>query len=86
MKILTLMKIAGMTLKKILINQYEGINQILKYLSNSEKCIFSQMTGSGSCCFAAYKEREFANKAQLNFKESFPQLWSFVGENNTSDF
>ena len=69
--------------ENIAINEYEEINQILKYLSNSKKCIFSQMTGSGSCCFAAYEEKEFANKAQMNFKENFPQLWSFVGENNT---
>ena len=44
------------------------------------------MTGSGSCCFAVFKEREFASKAQLNFKKSFPKLWSFVGENNLSEF
>ena len=73
----------GNDFENIAINEYEEINQILKYLSNSKKCIFSQMTGSGSCCFAAYEEKEFANKAQMNFKESFPQLWSFVGENNT---
>ena len=73
----------GNDFENIAINEYEEINQILKYLSNSKKCIFSQMTGSGSCCFAAYEEKEFANKAQMNFKENFPQLWSFVGENNT---
>jgi len=76
----------GNDFENIIINQYEGISQILEYLSNREKCIFSQMTGSGSCCFAVFKEREFANKAQLNFKENFPKLWSFVGENNVSEF
>ena len=66
----------------IAINENEEINQILKFLSNSEKCIFSQMTGSGSCCFAAYEKKKYANKAQINFKANFPKLWCFLGENN----
>ena len=73
----------GNDFENIAIKENEEINQILKYLSSSEKCIFSQMTGSGSCCFAAYEKQEYANKAQINFKENFPKLWSFVGENNT---
>jgi len=73
----------GNDFENIAINENEEINQILRYLSNSEKCIFSQMTGSGSCCFAAYQKQEYANKAQMNLKENFPKLWSFVGENNT---
>ncbi len=73
----------GNDFEKIAINENEEINQILKYLSKSEKCIFSQMTGSGSCCFAVYEKKKYANKAQMNFKENFPKLWSFVGENKT---
>jgi len=69
--------------ENIAIRENEEINQILKYLSSTENCIFSQMTGSGSCCFAAYAKQEYANKAQMNLKENFPKLWSFVGENNT---
>ena len=73
----------GNDFENIAIQENEEINQIIKYLSSSEKCIFSQMTGSGSCCFAAYEKQEYANKAQMNLKENFPKLWSFVGENNT---
>jgi len=73
----------GNDFENIAILENEEINQILKYLSSSEKCIFSQMTGSGSCCFAAYEKQEYANNAQMNLKENFPKLWSFVGENNT---
>ena len=72
----------GNDFENIAIKENEEINQILKYLSSSEKCIFSQMTGSGSCCFAAYEKQEYANKAQVNLNENFPKLWSFVGENN----
>ena len=73
----------GNDFENIAIKENEEINQILKYLSSSEKCIFSQMTGSGSCCFAAYEKKEYANKAQISFNENFPKLWSLVGENNT---
>ena len=73
----------GNDFENIAIKENEEINQILKYLSSSEKCIFSQMTGSGSCCFATYEKQEYAKKAQVNLKENFPNLWSFVGENNT---
>ena len=72
----------GNDFENIAISENEEINQILKYLSSSEKCIFSQMTGSGSCCFAAYEKQDYANKAQMNLIENFPKLWSFVGENN----
>ena len=68
--------------QNIAIKENEEIKQILKYFSSSEKCIFSQLTGSGSCCFAAYEKQEYANKAQMNLNENFPKLWSFVGENN----
>ena len=68
--------------QNIAIKENEEIKQILKYFSSSEKCIFSQLTGSGSCCFAAYEKQEYANKAQTNLNENFPKLWSFVGENN----
>ena len=72
----------GNDFENIAIKENEEINQILKYLSSSEKCIFSQMAGSGSCCFAAYEKQEYANKVQISLKENFPKLWSFVGENN----
>ncbi len=76
----------GNDFENIAIRENEEINKILKYLSESEKCIISQMTGSGSCCFAAYEKQEDANKAQISFKEYFPKLWSFVGENNTINY
>ena len=72
----------GNDFENIAIKENEEINQILKYLSSSEKCIFSQMAGSGSCCFAAYEKRIYAIKAQEKFISKFPDLWSFVGENN----
>ena len=67
----------------IALNENEGIKLLLKYLSSSKDCIFAQMSGSGSCCFAVFEKQEYASKIHSNVKKNFPNLWSFVGENNT---
>ena len=73
----------GNDFENIVFKENQEINLLLKYLSNSEKCIFARMSGSGSCCFAVYEKQEYANRAHSKFKKKFPNLWSFVGENNT---
>ena len=67
---------------KIAIKENDEMNQLIKYLSNTNKCIFARMTGSGSCCYAAYEKQDFAIKAQKKIKENFPQYWSFAGKND----
>ena len=69
--------------ESIAIKENDEINNLLKFLSNSEGCIFARMTGSGSCCFGAFEKIKFANKSQIKLRDNFPKLWSFVGENNT---
>ena len=61
-------------------NQLKGIFQFLENLDN---VIFCRMTGSGSCCFAVFEKKEQAEIANEAFKLTFPDLWSFVCENNT---
>jgi len=73
----------GNDFEKIVIKENNEIDNLLRFLSNSEGCIFARMTGSGSCCFAAFERIKYANKSQKKLKEDFPKLWSFVGENNT---
>ena len=68
--------------EKIAIVDNDEIKKILTSLSNSEDVIFARMTGSGSCCYAVYSKIEYAEKAKRKFNEDFPDLWTFVGENN----
>ena len=68
--------------EKIAIQESEEISDILGFLSNSEKKIFSQLTGSGSSCFACYEKLEYAINAQNKLKNCFPKLWSIVCRNN----
>ena len=51
-------------------------------MENLDKSIFARMTGTGSCCYAAFEKEEHALKAMIYFKSKFPYLWSAVCENS----
>jgi len=72
----------GNDFEKILIKSNDEINQILIFLKQLKNVIFASLTGSGSCCYAAFDNRKNAVDAQNKFKYSFPNLWSFIAENN----
>ena len=66
-----------------IINQTSNeIIQILSFLRGLKKVIFSNLTGSGSCCYAAFENKNHAIKAKSEFNKNFPKLWSYIGENN----
>ena len=73
----------GNDFEKIAIKEHVEIDQLLKFLSNSKDCIFARMTGTGSCCYAAYDNLQNADIAQSRLQDNFPRLWSFVGKNNS---
>ena len=73
----------GNDFEKILHNNFRVVQEILDFLDNLNETIFSRMTGSGSCCYAAFETKKLANEAQVNFQSTYPELWTFVGENNT---
>ena len=73
----------GNDFESIAIKENNEIDNLLKFLSNRKGCIFARITGSGSCCFAAFNKIKYANESQIKLKYNFPKLWSFVGENNT---
>tara|TARA_Y100001970_G_scaffold287716_1_gene413050 strand:- start:1041 stop:1862 length:822 start_codon:yes stop_codon:yes gene_type:complete len=61
---------------------YKEIALILNYLRNLPNVIFSRLTGSGSCIFAAFESKKNAEKSSHIFKEKFPNLWFRIVENN----
>ncbi len=73
----------GNDFEKILRNNYKVVEEILDFLDNLNETIFSRMTGSGSCCYAAFETKKLAKEAEVNFQSAYPELWTFVGENNT---
>ena len=73
----------GNDFEKVVFKENSEFREITEFLENLDKVIFSRMTGTGSCCYAVFKKKEFALKANVIFKSNFPDLWSCVCENNT---
>ena len=71
----------GNDFEKIAIEEYQEIKNMLKFLQNSKNCIFSRMSGSGSCCYGVFKKEKDAISSQKDFHNTYPKLWSFVGNN-----
>ena len=72
----------GNDFEEIAITQNKEIISIFKFLKNLNNLVFYSLTGSGSCCYAAFKKKQHAIDAQIKFKTKFPYLWSFMAENN----
>ena len=72
----------GNDFEKVVSRENSEFIEIIDFLENLDKVIFSRMTGTGSCCYAVFRNKEFALEANLIFKSNFPDLWSCVCENN----
>lgn len=73
---------SGNDFEQFIVNSNKGFKHIFEFLENIPGSIFSRMTGSGSCCYAAFEEKDNALKAKELFNLNFPYLWSTVCENN----
>lgn len=62
--------------------KYSEIYLLLKYLKELPNVIFTGLTGSGSCIFAAFDNKKNAEKSSVIFKDRFKDLWFKVVENN----
>ena len=72
----------GNDFEKIIIRINEEVVAILNFFKNLEYVNFSRMTGSGSCCYAAFNKKKDAENAQKIFVKKFPLLWTLITENN----
>jgi len=73
----------GNDFEKIINRINEEVTQILNFFKDLEYVIFSRMTGTGSCCYAAFNKKKDAENAQKIFVKKFPLLWTLITENNT---
>ena len=73
----------GNDFEKFIIRINEEVTQILNFFKDLEYVIFSRMTGTGSCCYAAFDKKKEAENAQKIFVKKFPLLWTLITENNT---
>ena len=72
----------GNDFEKIITRTNEEITQILNFFKDLEYVIFSRMTGTGSCCYAAFDKKKDAENAQKIFVKKYPLLWTLITENN----
>ena len=73
----------GNDFEKIITRINEEVAKILNFLKDLECVIFSRMTGTGSCCYAAFNKKKDAENAQKIFVKKYPLLWTLITENNT---
>ena len=72
----------GNDFEKIVFKENKGYKEIYDFVANLNQVLFTRMTGSGSCIYAAFEKKEHANNANEVFKSNFKDLWSVVCENN----
>ena len=63
-------------------SKYDEIYSLLKFTRSLPEVIFTRLTGSGSCIFSAFENKNNAEKGLLKFKDRYPDLWIKVAENN----
>ena len=51
------------------------LKDLLSDLSSLENRIFASMSGSGSCCYAAFKNFKDAKKSLKTIKSIYPDYW-----------
>ena len=72
----------GNDFEKIVRDENKEIADLLDFLSNLDKIVFSRMTGSGSCCYAVFDNKEYAEKAFRITVNKFGNYWIHLSENN----
>ncbi len=72
----------GNDFEKIVFKENKGYKEIYDFVANLNQVRFTRMTGSGSCIYAAFEKKEYANNANEVFKSNYKDLWSVVCENN----
>jgi len=72
----------GNDFEKFVLEENKQVKNLINFLEDLNDVVFSRMTGSGSCWYAVFENKEQAIKANDVFKSNFPNLWSYVCENN----
>jgi 4-diphosphocytidyl-2-C-methyl-D-erythritol kinase len=71
----------GNDFEKIIKKEYKEISELLIFLSHLDGVIFSRMTGSGSCCYAAFEKKEIAKRALDITSNKYNNYWIYLAEN-----
>ena len=72
----------GNDFEKIVREENKQILNLLNFLSMLDSNILTRMTGSGSCCYAAFDNKEKAKRAFDITLRKFSEYWTCFAENN----
>ncbi len=72
----------GNDFEKILNKNQPEFSSLINYLENLEGSIFSRLTGSGSCLFSVFENKQEAANAKEVVSRDNSHLWIEIAENN----
>ena len=72
----------GNDFEKIARNESSEIAKLLNFLSNIKFANFVGMSGSGSCCYVAFKSKKNAITSFEIISKKYSKYWTYFAENN----
>ena len=70
-----IMQLSSNSLQMAAIRLCPDIKYIIDKLTSMKGSLYSRMTGSGSCCFAVFNEKDLAQEATNTLKSHHPDWW-----------
>ena len=74
----------GNDFELIVNKENKKISDLLKFLASLEDSIFSRMSGSGSCCYVVFENKDNVQKAFDFISRQYNDYWIYCAENNTN--
>ena len=71
------MQLSSNSLQAAAIGLCPDIKNIIDKLTSIKGSLYSRMTGSGSCCFAVFDEKDLAQEATNTLKSHYPDWWVY---------
>ncbi len=72
----------GNDFEKVLKKIEPDFNSIYNRMDNLDDTIYTRLTGSGSCIYSVFENKQSAENAKNSFSKLYPDLWAAVAENN----
>jgi len=72
----------GNDFEKVLKKIEPDFNSIYNKMDNLDDTIFTRLSGSGSCIYSVFENKQSAENAKISFLKLYPDLWAAVAENN----
>ena len=72
-----IMQLSSNSLQAAAIGLCPDIKYIIDKLASMKGSLYSRMTGSGSCCFAVFDEKDLAQEAANTLKRHYPDWWIY---------